>query len=283
MGTCTKKLVVYLDQNFLSEMSKAGINERVRPEFKDIYELLHQGFIDEKLAVPRSLLHDIESSLATHLKDRIDTYQHYLGQVQLYRPEEIRNKQCFAAFDRFIGHTPDDPLRPEAAFLDHPDRKVERFGISVDSHLERRNFRAGRHRTAQQLEALRQNLLKQKTTYESQVKAERKTQREEFIQTYAICCGPIPVDRLRELKAFTESADFSRIPLLRIEAHLFASILTRKPDRQIMSSDGTHQRSQCLCALYGCGLHGCFHVGPSARLRQGIRLQTLPREDRQSA
>ena len=43
---------------------KADINENVRPEFKEIYELLHQGFVDEKLVVPGSMLHDIESSLA---------------------------------------------------------------------------------------------------------------------------------------------------------------------------------------------------------------------------
>ncbi len=43
MGKCTQKLLVYLDQNLLSEMSKADIDERVRPEFKDIYELLHHG------------------------------------------------------------------------------------------------------------------------------------------------------------------------------------------------------------------------------------------------
>ena len=42
----------YLDQNFLSEMSKADTNERVRPEFKDVYELLHAGFVDEKLVIP---------------------------------------------------------------------------------------------------------------------------------------------------------------------------------------------------------------------------------------
>jgi hypothetical protein len=90
MGNHTQKLLVYLDQNFLSEMAKADLNEKVRQEFRDIYELLHRGFADEKLVVPGSLLHDIESSLATHLKDRISTYQHYLGQVRLYRPDEIR-------------------------------------------------------------------------------------------------------------------------------------------------------------------------------------------------
>ena len=142
----THKLLVYLDQNFLSEMSKADTNEKVRPEFNDIYEMLHKGFVDEKLVVPGSWLHDVESSLATHLKDRIVSYQHYLGQVRLYRPDEVRNKQTSEAFDIFCGRTAADLLRPELAFQHHPDRRVERFGISVDAHLERHDFRTGRHR-----------------------------------------------------------------------------------------------------------------------------------------
>lgn len=184
MGKGSKKLLVYLDQNFLSEMSKADVNEKVRPEFKEIYELLHQGFLDEKLVVPGSLLHDIESSLAMHLKDRISSYQHYLGQVRLYRPDEIRNTQTSAALDRFMGHTPKDSLRPEAAFLDHPDRRVERFGISVDSHWEKRNFRQCRYRTAQELEKLRQQLIQAKVTYHQQLKVEQEAQRDQFLQTY---------------------------------------------------------------------------------------------------
>ena len=224
MGKHTQKLLVYLDQNFLSNMSKADINEKVRPEFKEIYKLLHQGFVDEKLVVPSSLLHDIESSLATHLKDRIVSYQHYLGQVRLYRPDEIRNTQTFAGLDRFIGRTPDNPLRPEAAFLDHPDQRVEPFGISVDSHLERHNFRQRRHRTAKELEKLRQRLLLGKVTYDQQLKVEQDTQRDQFVQTYCNFCGPISMERRKELTAFTESTDFTSIPLLRVEAHLFASI-----------------------------------------------------------
>ena len=233
------KLLVYLDQNFLSEMSKADTNEKVRPEFKEVYELLHQGFVDEKVVVPGSWLHDVESSLATHLKDRIVSYQHYLGQVRLYRPDEIRNTQTSAAFDRFTGRAASDPLRPEAAFLDHPDQRVERFGISVDAHLEQHNFRDGRHSTAIEREALRQRLLQRKVTYEAQLKVEQQAQREEFVGTYSRFCGPPSGDKLRELTAFTQSTDFTSIPLLSIEARLFAAILTRYPERQTKPSDGT--------------------------------------------
>jgi hypothetical protein len=246
----TKKLLVYLDQNFLSEMSKADTHEKVRPEFKEVYELLHQGFVDEKLVVPGSWLHDVESSLATHLKDRIVSYQHYLGQVRLYRPDEIRNTQTSAACDRFAGRTGSDPLRPEAAFLDHPDQQVERFGISVDAHLERHNFRDGRHSTAAELEDLRRRLLQRKVTYEAQVKVEQQTQRDEFVGTYSRFCGPPSDDKLRELTAFTHSNDFTNIPLLSIEARLLAAILTRYPERKIKPSDGTDIDALCAYAPY---------------------------------
>jgi hypothetical protein len=239
MGKRSQKLLVYLDQNFLSEMSKADINENVRPEFKEIYELLHQGFVDEKLVVPGSMLHDIESSLATHLKDRIVSYQHYLGQVRLYRSDEITNTQTFAAFDRFTGRTPEDPLRPRAAFLDDPDQRVKRFDITVDSHLEKHNFRQSRHVTAKDLEALRQRLLQDKVTYDQQVKVEQKTQRAQFIENYCRFSRSVSEEKNKELLSFTESRDFTSVPVLRIEAHLYASILTRRPTREILPSDTT--------------------------------------------
>lgn len=222
----------------------------MRPEFKEIYELLHQGFVDEKLVVPGSMLHDIESSLATHLKDRIVTYQHYLGQVRLYRPDEIRNTQTFAAFDRFIGHIPEDPLRPRAAFLDDPDQGAERFGLSVDSHLERLNLRHSRATTATELEQLRLRILDGEVTYDQQLKVEQKTQRDQFIQTYCRFCQPVSEEKHRKLTAFAESSDFTSIPLLRIEAHLFASILARKPERKIKPSDVTDIDALSAYALY---------------------------------
>jgi hypothetical protein len=239
MGKRTQKLLVYLDQNFLSEISKADVNEKVRPEFKEIYGLLRQGVVDEKLVVPGSVLHDIESSLATHLKDGIVTHQYYLGKVRLRHPDEIRNIQTAAFLNLFTGQAREDPLEPKAAFLDDPDQRIERFGISVDSHWERYDFRQGRHRTGKELEELRQWLLQGKVTYDQQLMVEQQAQRDEFVQTYCSLCGPIYEAKREELRAFTESEAFTSIPLLGIKAHLIASILTRKPDRQIKPSDLT--------------------------------------------
>ena len=78
-----------------------------------------------------------------------------------------------------------------------------------------------------------------RSPYDQQLKVEQGTQREQFVQAYCSFCGPVSREKKKELAAFTESADFTSLTLLRIEAHLFASILTRKPTRQIKPSDGT--------------------------------------------
>ena len=183
------------------------------------------------------MLHDIESSLATHLKDRIATYQDYLGQVRLYRPDEIENRQIEAALGRFSGRTPEDPLRRAAAFLDDPDQRVQRFAIRVDAQLERYNFRARRQSTARQLEALRQVLLQRGTAYATQLKVQQQAQRDAFLQTYFRLCSPLSDEDRKRFTAFAESGDFTEIPLLSIEARLYAAILTRNPTRMIKSSD----------------------------------------------
>jgi len=182
---------------------------------------------------------DIESSLATHLKDRINTYQHYLGQVRLRRPDEIQNAQVSAALDRFTGRGTKDALDPKTAFLDDPDQRVKQFGISVDGHWETHNFRHSRHSTAKQLEALRQRCLQSTVGYDQQVAAEWEAHKQEFITTCERYSSPVSEEKRKEWTAFTASAEFAAIPLLRIEGHLFATILTRMATREIKPSDTT--------------------------------------------
>jgi hypothetical protein len=179
------------------------------------------GFVDEKIEVPSSVLHDIESSLATHLKDRITTHHHRVGQVRLRRPDEIKDRQMALAFDRFRGCAAEELFEPKVAFQDDPDQRVQRFGITVDAHLEMRNCRGSRHATAQELEALRQRCLKRQVTYNQQLKIEQDTQRKEFIDAYCQFRGPVSEEKRDELTAFTESTNFAAVPLFRIEAHLF--------------------------------------------------------------
>ena len=233
----TRKLLVYLDQNFLSAMAKAETHHTVNRAFTEIYEILHQGFVGEKLVVPASVLHDIESSLDTRLKDRIATYQGYLGQVRLRRPDEIWNRQVDAALCRFSGRPAEDPLDPSVAFLDDPDQKVERFGIRVDAHLEQFDFRASRQDTARRLEELLRRLLEKGIGFDQQLKIEEQEQRDEFLRFYFRHCRPLSNDDRQRFTAFAESPAFAGIPLPAIQARLFAAILTRKPTRAIKNSD----------------------------------------------
>jgi len=233
----TRKLLVYLDQNFLSAMAKAAGNATVNPLFSEIYELLHQGFIDETLVVPASVLHDIESSLATHLKDRIAAYQGYLGQVGLRRPDEIWNRQVEAALAGFSGRPAEDPLDPKLAFLDDPDQRVQRHGIRVDGHLERFDFRGARHRTARDLEALRLRLLQEGIGYDRQLQAEQQEQRGHFLRTYLRFGDPVSVEQRQRFTEFANSAALVQLPLPGIEARLYAAVLTQKPTRTVKPSD----------------------------------------------
>src|ERR1017187_7179677 len=206
----TKKLLVYLDQNFLSAMAKADADEKINPAFTEIYRLLHQGFVGEKLVVPASVLHDIESSLATQLKDRIATYQGYLGQVRLRRPEEIWNRQIEATLAEFSGRLPEDPLDPKLAFLDDPDQRVQHHGINIDAHLERFDFRATRHRTAQGLEALRLRIVQQGIGCYEQLRIEQQEQRDHFLRTYFQFCQPVSDEQRERFTNFAHSAGFAQ-------------------------------------------------------------------------
>ena len=73
MTSRPRKLLVYLDQNFVSEMAKPT-HDRVRPDFRELYSVLHEGFWNEQLVVFRSGFHDVETSLAGALKDAILPY-----------------------------------------------------------------------------------------------------------------------------------------------------------------------------------------------------------------
>jgi hypothetical protein len=163
----TKKLLVYLDQNFISDMAKGPIQEQVKPELGEIYELLHRGFVEEELVVPQSLMHDVETSMAQpDYRERIVSFQNYLGQVRLYRSGEVANRQTDAAFQKFRGDRTAEVLRITDAFLQHPDQRVEQLNITVDAHLENRDFRSGKTRTAERLEALRKRRVHEGVRFE---------------------------------------------------------------------------------------------------------------------
>ena len=231
----TKKLLIYLDQNFISEIAKAGIKNRVKPEWTTLFELLREGFLDEKLVVPQSRFHNVETSLAPALKKRIVTYQNYLGQVDLQSPEHVKHLQMGRFLQRFLGNNNEDPFAVEVAFRDPPDKRVQQFNIVAN--LDWSPFAQRRGATAAELESIRRECIGDKVGYEDQLEKELRAVRDHFLKSageYAYLCR----DPMRELAAFSNDPVFRAIPIVSVAARLWASILTN-PTRKIQTGDAT--------------------------------------------
>ena len=233
----TKKLIVYLDQNFISEMAKADSNKRVKPEFKHVYELLHKGFLDERLVVPASWFHDVETSLCIELKERIVSYQNYLGQIKLNSPESVRQEQIVAFASIFRGDTDIDPFAIDIAFDENPDKRTHMLNIAVDSHLEHLGFRSSRIQTAQALESLHQKIIISSVSYNEQFKIEMRDQRRCCLEANYQLLMHLFNDNKEKISEFIMSDIFNKIPYINIEAKLMASLLTQFRNRTIKGSD----------------------------------------------
>ena len=234
----TKKLLVYLDQNFISELAKADINNKVKQEWKDLYQLLKEGFLDEKLVVPQSWFHKVETSLAPVLKARIVSYQNYLGQVDLHNAEHVRNLQMARFLQRFLGKDNKDPFETGVAFRDPPDQRVKQYNISVNSDLSQWEFHSRRVTTTADLEALRTEIISKRVRYEDHLEIELVAQCEYFLRNAAyfehLCKDPE-----RDLIAFSKSSAFRTVPVVSIYSRLWSWVFTKFPARQIQTGDPT--------------------------------------------
>jgi len=234
----TKKLLVYLDQNFISELAKADINDKVRPQWKDLYQLLKQGFLDEKLVVPQSWFHDVETSLAPALKDRIVSYQNYLGQVDLHNAWHVMRFQIGRFLQIFLGENDKDPFETRIAFRHDPDQRVKQYNITVNRDLSQWGFHSQRMQTAAQMEALRKEIISNRVRYEDHLEKEFGAQREYFLKN-AVYYKHLCKDPVRDLVAFSDDGSFRTIPVVSIYARMWSSILTKFPTRQIQTGDST--------------------------------------------
>jgi hypothetical protein len=81
------------------------VGGRVKPEFRELYDLLHCAFLGEKLVVLQSIFHDVETSLAGSLRRPIRSRQSTLGHVELEHPLHVKECQIARAIKRHLGHS----------------------------------------------------------------------------------------------------------------------------------------------------------------------------------
>lgn len=231
-----RKLVVYLDQNFLSEMAKQ--DDSSRPELVRIRELLQKGFQDEKLVVPRSHFHDVETSLAPLLKKEIVNMQGYVGQTQLRHREHIKLIQLAEALDHFLGE-PREDISPRNVFSDDPNRRVQPFDIRVDMGMSRFEDQDERENLAGRMNEVRRVARERDAGFKEQLNAEIAMWGQVVSQYNAYQLRYRLEKAERTAEEFVQSKEFRNIPLINISSKMWAKLLTDYSARPIRRGDPT--------------------------------------------
>jgi hypothetical protein len=238
MGKLCKKLIVYLDQNFLSEMAKARDNERVKPEFASIYELLHQAFLDEKIVVPRSHFHDIETSLIPCLRERIRSFQGYLGQIQLQDMYSVQSFEVKHALGQFKGVDP-TIFGSRILFSEDPDMRIQRFTFRGNIDWSQFYQQSTRRVTASKLNALREKLSIESISATTQAKRELEAQERFILSVHKDILQAELGESQGAVTQFVASGLIRTMPSVFIYAHMWAKLLVDFSSRQVKPSDET--------------------------------------------
>jgi len=106
MQKCKK--IVYLDQNFVSNLAKASYVSDWRDRLKDFYRELHDLLSDltdrDKLICPTSLFHSEESELGNRVKEFLWHFVEQLGYGLSFKPSaEIMEYQVISAARAYCG------------------------------------------------------------------------------------------------------------------------------------------------------------------------------------
>ncbi|MBT4210074.1 MAG: hypothetical protein HOE19_04145 [Candidatus Komeilibacteria bacterium] len=237
MGKLTKKLIIYLDQNFISEIAKVDINSKVNLDYKKLFDLIHRGFLEEKIIVPKSFFHKIESSLAGKLTDRIGQFQSYMGQISLHHEDTLETSEIVRNGEIFLG-IKRKSIEWSFVYTDNPDKILEQFDIDIRSSSYLQLLTDGREQEAQKLQQVQKNLKEKNISFEKQTELEIGAIRDRFKQYNIDKINWLFKGDAESINKFIDSEDFI-IPQYYIYARMWAYLLTVHNNRPIKVSDGT--------------------------------------------
>lgn len=228
----TKKKI-YLDQNFISNISKSD------EDFREIFNLLHRGFIDEKLVVPRSYFHKIETELANQYKNVINSHQGYLGQIKLQSFNHIFSIQAYRAATQFL-KKPSKPYSWPEAYRDDPNQKLKQFHIGVDMGIwEGGEIRQDRVAMAKALNEARLLVGRERRSFGNQCERELEAQRQLFLRDRAYTVERLFNGDKDKIIEFSKSKYFSEIPYIDIICKMWSGLFVYHNNRNISESDNT--------------------------------------------
>jgi hypothetical protein len=236
-----RKLLVYLDQNVLSEMAKLSFNPRVRPDFAELFQLLHRAFRENKLVAPGSIFHDAETSISGSLKEPIRQCQAMLSHVHLEHHAHIKERQIARAIHLWLGR--DDAssvINFDDAFESDPDEPVSMFDIGINSDWMFRNEAQKRLGLAQRLDVVGRRERADATSFDALYKRELDWVRKDIAACHnALWIGATAETSVDEVRAFAASDLFGEIPIIHLEVALLARLMTNNSDHHIKPGDAT--------------------------------------------
>ena len=256
MTSRPRKLLVYLDQNFISEMAKPT-HGAVRPDFRELYSVLQKGFWNEQLVVLRSSFHDVETSLAGLLKDAIRARRSTLGHVDLASQWHIRESQIVASLHKFLGRQNGSPvICYDDAFEDEPDARVGHFDINVNMDGMHANAKEERQRLAAELDTVRQRILEHSIPYDQQFRIEMDASRQDALRPYYLHHHTAAAGVTREqYEQFVASNAFADVPIVWLEVALLTRVMTAHSTRTIKQGDLTDIDAMATYLPY-CDVYG---------------------------
>jgi hypothetical protein len=81
-----RKVVIYLDQNFISDKAKLSLDDKkglVKPDLQKIFNVIKLGTDEEKFIASTGWVQELETAAEQNpeLRDAIRSHQGYIGQV----------------------------------------------------------------------------------------------------------------------------------------------------------------------------------------------------------
>jgi hypothetical protein len=229
-----KKLIIYLDQWAISNIIKA-LNNHEQDYYYRLYNILHQGFTEEKLICPMSYLHLKEGSLNTFINGELEKHFGYMGQVEFFDPNKIKSNQIYTTAKKYANLPMDYPIWEEA-FKKNPDTPTSRFELSVKFQKNAEIIRKSRERSAKSLQELKAEIHKTHIDFRTQLELE--------IQAIIDYLDWYELDNLKELlqeklSSFLSVSVFKEIPFVKILSCLYANELVNFNDRACKTGDHT--------------------------------------------
>ena len=246
------KVIIYLDQNFVSNFAKAGTRSLKDRKWLCLYEILSDLVRNQqKVICPESLFHEIESNLSETLVSAIQAVVNRLSWgLRLRSWQVILRSQVYRAMHRFLGrqepvpswrdafsHDPQEPTRKRSNILYGKELLIYTPWGSLPELTE------SDLRLKDKLPKAMEDIKKAAAgrDFASQVEVEKRTFVEVHYRGPELSMLHVMWKDLggekTKLEKFLFSDCFKICPFLDIVTHLYAGLAVLDPHRAPMASD----------------------------------------------